>query len=326
MSAPAESTIVASEPASHATNKRKHSSAHSATAETSAAMSHSSAASTSAAAASTAASSSTAVPASSSSSTAPPPDAGLTEEERALKRQRREERKAAVQALDEAVDPLYPGRPECRVLVYNVSKKLNIGMIVRTAVAFAATQIIVVGNRKINTLGNQSTNRYISFKYFDRWRECADWIKQDGWRLIGVEIGERAVNISTRPFSHKTIFVLGNEGQGLSTETMDACDELVYIPQYGRGTASLNVSTAASIVLHHFAEWAQYGSHTKISGYKFEVDPTKQRADAGYQLALQAGEVNGMPASGPAAAATAATAGSAMQDDAGGDGGEGGDE
>jgi hypothetical protein len=30
------------------------------------------------------------------------------------------------------------------------------------------------------------------------------------------------------------------------------CDFFVYIPQYGGGTASLDVIVAASIVLHHF--------------------------------------------------------------------------
>lgn len=245
-----------------------------------------------------------------------------------MKRQRREERKAAVQALDESVEPLYPGRPECRVLIYNVSKKLNIGMIVRTAVAFAATQIIVVGGRKVNTLGNQQTNRYISWKHFDRWNECLAWIRADRWKLIGVEIGARAVNVATRPFSDRTIFILGNEGQGLSQETMDACDQLVYIPQYGRGTASLNVATAASIVLHHFAEWAQYPNHTSITGFKFDVDTTKQRADAGHQLALQSGEANGMaePAATRAAAATGAAGADSMADEAGDDAGEGGDD
>jgi tRNA G18 (ribose-2'-O)-methylase SpoU len=34
---------------------------------------------------------------------------------------------------------------------------------------------------------------------------------------------------------------------------MDICDFFVYIPQYGAGTGSLNVTVAASIVLHHFA-------------------------------------------------------------------------
>jgi hypothetical protein len=32
----------------------------------------------------------------------------------------------------------------------------------------------------------------------------------------------------------------------------------IYIPQYGVGTASLNVSTATAIILHHFARWAGY--------------------------------------------------------------------
>ena len=36
------------------------------------------------------------------------------------------------------------------------------------------------------------------------------------------------------------------------------CDGFVYIRQYGPGTASLNVSVAASIVMHHFALWAGY--------------------------------------------------------------------
>jgi tRNA C32,U32 (ribose-2'-O)-methylase TrmJ len=32
----------------------------------------------------------------------------------------------------------------------------------------------------------------------------------------------------------------------------------VYIPQYSSGTASLNVSCAAGIILYEFARWAQY--------------------------------------------------------------------
>lgn len=39
---------------------------------------------------------------------------------------------------------------------------------------------------------------------------------------------------------------------GLSEKECEICDFFVYIPQYGGGTASLNVTVAASIVLHHF--------------------------------------------------------------------------
>jgi tRNA(Leu) C34 or U34 (ribose-2'-O)-methylase TrmL len=256
-------------------------------------------------------------------------------------------------SLDEAVEPLYPGYPECRVLIYNVAKKQNVGTIVRTAVAFAATQIIVVGNvrtraiaracdrewnrnasrmlltiahlssrclcavppqRKLNTLGNQATNRFISWKHFEKWSDCLSWVRSSGFKLVGVEIGERAKDVATRPFSDKTIFVLGNEGQGLSQETMDACDELVYIPQYGRGTASLNVATATSIVLHHFAEYAKYPSHAPISGFKFEVDVSKARVDQGLKLKMMEDAA--------AASSNAAAADGEGGEDGGDDGGD----
>lgn len=43
------------------------------------------------------------------------------------------------------------------------------------------------------------------------------------------------------------------QGTGLSEKEMEICDFFVYIPQSGPGTASLNVTVAASIVLHQFA-------------------------------------------------------------------------
>lgn len=48
------------------------------------------------------------------------------------------------------------------------------------------------------------------------------------------------------------------QGQGLNERQLALCDSFLYIPQYGNGTASLNVAVAASIVLHHFALWAGY--------------------------------------------------------------------
>ena len=45
---------------------------------------------------------------------------------------------------------------------------------------------------------------------------------------------------------------------------------LVYIPQHGPGTASLNVAVAASIVLHHFATWAAYPERSRTHA-KFDV-------------------------------------------------------
>jgi tRNA(Leu) C34 or U34 (ribose-2'-O)-methylase TrmL len=50
-------------------------------------------------------------------------------------------------------------------------------------------------------------------------------------------------------------FLLGNEGTGLFPRQMEDCKALVRIPQYGAGTASLNVAVAASIILQQFHAW-----------------------------------------------------------------------
>lgn len=53
------------------------------------------------------------------------------------------------------------------------------------------------------------------------------------------------------------------------------CSQLVYIPQYSSGTASLNVASAAAIVLHQFACWAKFPP-AEIKGQKYIVDETQQ--------------------------------------------------
>jgi SpoU rRNA Methylase family len=55
------------------------------------------------------------------------------------------------------------------------------------------------------------------------------------------------------PHQHHIALVMGNEGTGLSDKLQVACHgAFLRIPQYGRGTASLNVYVAAAIVLSQF--------------------------------------------------------------------------
>ena len=64
---------------------------------------------------------------------------------------------------------------------------------------------------------------------------------------------------------------------------MRNCDAFIYIPQYGPGTASLNVAVAASIVLHHYALWAGFQERSR-EGQKYVVDarppPTRGKGEA----------------------------------------------
>lgn len=75
--------------------------------------------------------------------------------------------------------------------------------------------------------------------------------------IIGVEIDNSSKNIEAEPFNSSVAFMMGNEGSGMSEKQMAACDGFVRISQHGGGTASLNVSVAAGLVLHRFFHWSR---------------------------------------------------------------------
>lgn len=97
--------------------------------------------------------------------------------------------------------------------------------------------------------------------------------------ICGIEITDNARPVQSHPFSGPTAFLPGNEGDGLHAREMAVCDEIVYIPHYGAGTASLNVTVASSIIFHHFATWAGYAERQR-EGHKFVVAERQVKSGA----------------------------------------------
>lgn len=170
--------------------------------------------------------------------------------------------------------------PKCFVIMHNISKRHNVGTLARSASAFAVAEMCLVGSRQFNAFGSHGSTDHIAFRHFPTLEDCCSTLKdKEGCRIIGVEITADALPVQQHPFSGPTAFMIGNEGQGLSGRQMALCDSFVYISQYGDGTASLNVTVATTIVLHHFALWAQYPEHSR-DGQKYVVGPKVQRTSA----------------------------------------------
>ena len=161
--------------------------------------------------------------------------------------------------------------PDWYVIVSNVSKKANIGNMIRSACAFGVTEVLIVGNKKnVQYFGAQGTHKHVKMVCFDKLGQAVAYVKERGCHIVGIEIIDGAASVASHPFRGPTAFILGNEGHGLRQVEIDVCDHFVYIPQFGDGTASLNVTVAASIVFHHFAEWAGYAERAR-QGYKYVV-------------------------------------------------------
>ena len=108
--------------------------------------------------------------------------------------------------------PIAETKPDCMVMVYNVGKQANIGNMIRSAVAFGVSTVVIVGNRKFNRFGNKNTEDYIKQLHFDTLEEAQQTLKARGYDIVGVEIGEGCIDISTHPFKGNTVFMFGNEG------------------------------------------------------------------------------------------------------------------
>ena len=161
----------------------------------------------------------------------------------------------------------------------------------------SCSAIVVVGARKLLTHGNKHTNRFATFRHYERLTEAVTHLKAQHFTLVGLELSADATELSTTnppPFTPRTCFIPGNEGSGLSPTLLPHLDRLLYIRQSGCGTASLNVSVATGIVLYGFQQWAGYPEQGREGGEggeaglaKYRVDDEKAVGSGGWKIARQ---------------------------------------
>ncbi|KAF2863224.1 hypothetical protein K470DRAFT_298217 [Piedraia hortae CBS 480.64] len=81
--------------------------------------------------------------------------------------------------------------------------------------------------------------------------------RDEGWRVVGIEQTDRSHILGREGeyiIPEKVVLVLGSEKGGIPAHVLGECEDLIEIPQVGV-TRSLNVQTAASIVLYEYARW-----------------------------------------------------------------------
>ena len=192
-----------------------------------------------------------------------------------------------------------PSNTSCCLLLHHVTKHNNIGMMVRTAAALGAKEVIFVGARKmreVSLFGAHGAERRVAIRCFNDMRAAKEYFDAGGsdgdtyYEVTGIEIDDAAVSISddaeflchllqgkkadTAEKKQKTkkcvCFMPGNEGMGLMTEEKENCRWMCYIPQHSDATASLNVSVATGIVLQRAAAVLKQPQSARI-GDKFVV-------------------------------------------------------
>jgi tRNA(Leu) C34 or U34 (ribose-2'-O)-methylase TrmL len=161
------------------------------------------------------------------------------------------------------------------VAVENWQHDFNIGSVVRTANAFNAAAVHIVGRRRWNRRGAMVTDRYQHVLYHADVAALVTWASgargpaehsQHDLRagvppsrpgrtsagrlpLIGIDNLPGAVPIEGHAIPRECVLLFGQEGPGLSEAAHAACDVVLSITQHG-STRSINAGAAAAIAMH----------------------------------------------------------------------------
>ena len=149
---------------------------------------------------------------------------------------------AIVADLDEKRHPFH-------VAIENWQHDMNIGSIVRSANAFAADTVHIIGRKRWNKRGAMVTDRYQHVQHHPDVAAFVAWAAGEQLPIIAIDNVPGSVIIETFHFPERCVLLFGQEGPGLSEEAIAAADAVVEISQFG-STRSINASAAAAVTMH----------------------------------------------------------------------------
>ena len=133
--------------------------------------------------------------------------------------------------------------------IENFGHDHNIGTVVRTANAFAAAGVHIVGRRRWNRRGAMVTDRYLQLHHHDDVADLLGFAAGHGLAVVAVDNLPGAPPAGDRRAAPGCLLLFGQEGPGLSDAGPGAADLAVSIAQFG-STRSINAGVAAGVAMH----------------------------------------------------------------------------
>ena len=155
--------------------------------------------------------------------------------------------------MEAIVADLDTRRHPFHVAIENWQHDMNIGSIVRSANAFLADTVHIIGRRRWNKRGAMVTDRYQHVVHHEDIAAFAAWASDAALPVIAVDNVGESVPVHRAELPERCVLLFGQEGPGLSDEALAAASGHVEITQFG-STRSINASAAAAVVMY---EWCR---------------------------------------------------------------------
>jgi tRNA G18 (ribose-2'-O)-methylase SpoU len=143
------------------------------------------------------------------------------------------------------------------VAIENWRHDLNIGTVVRTANAFLAREVIIVGRRRWNRRGAMVTDRYQHIRHVASVAELV--ATSPDYTIVAIDNLPDAQALERAELPANALLLFGQEGSGLTSDARAAATAVYSIAQFG-STRSINAGVAAGIAMHTWVR--QHAIHT----------------------------------------------------------------
>jgi tRNA G18 (ribose-2'-O)-methylase SpoU len=147
------------------------------------------------------------------------------------------------------VEDLDLRRHDFHVAVENWQHDFNIGSVVRTANAFLAREVHVVGLRRWNRRGAMVTDRYQHVRHHPDVESFGSWAAAEGLPVLGVDNLPGSVPLEATRLPRACVLLFGQEGPGLSPAAREVAGTVLSVAQFG-STRSINAGAAAAVAMH----------------------------------------------------------------------------
>ena len=136
------------------------------------------------------------------------------------------------------------------VAMENLQGDFNLSSVLRGSNALGAREMYYLGRKKWDKRGAVGTHNYTDIIHIPD-HEGLKALK-DKYTLVALENGmPESQSLYEFEWPTNPLIILGEEGLGITKETLELCDYFVYIPQYG-SVRSLNAAVAGAISMNDF--------------------------------------------------------------------------
>ena len=132
-------------------------------------------------------------------------------------------------------------RHDFHVAIENWQHDFNIGTIVRTANAFLAAEVHIVGNRRWNRRGAMVTDRYQHVRHHPTPADLAAHLHERSVTLLGIDNLPGSAHLETTTCRAGSASCSARRVRGSPRRAREACDGMFSIAQFG-STRSINAA------------------------------------------------------------------------------------